>query len=75
MCQCIERACVQLLSQVLKTVKALHGSGYAHRNIKPSNILQRHKHHDWILADLACAAPLGMLLCLCAEASVFQTPC
>ena len=50
---------MQLLSQVLRAVRALHATGYAHRNIKPSNILRRLKQHDWILADLACAAPLG----------------
>ena len=56
---------MQLLSQVLRAVRALHATGYAHRNIKPSNILRRLKQHDWILADLACAAPLGAANTLC----------
>ena len=50
---------MQLMSQVLRSVKTLHGAGYAHCNIKPSNILRRLQQHDWILSDFACAAPLG----------------
>ena len=50
---------MQLMSHVLRAVKALHGAGYAHCNIKPSNILRRPQQHDWILSDLSCAAPLG----------------
>ena len=52
---------MQMLSQVLRSVKALHVAGYAHCNIKPSNILRRLKQHDWILSDLACAAPVGAM--------------
>ena len=50
---------MQLISQVLRAVKAPHGAGYAHCNIKPSNILRRLQQHDCILCDLACAATLG----------------
>jgi serine/threonine protein kinase len=50
---------VQVLGQVLKAVKGLHGAGYAHRNIKPSNILRRLKQHDWVLFDFASSAPLS----------------
>jgi serine/threonine protein kinase len=50
---------VQVLGQVLKAVKELHGAGYAHRNIKPSNILRRLKQHDWVLFDFASSAPLS----------------
>ena len=52
----------QVLGQVLKTVKALHDAGYAHRNIKPSNILQREKQHDWMLFDFSASCPVGALL-------------
>lgn len=51
---------VQVLGQVLKAVIALHGAGYAHRNIKPSNILQRGTQHDWILSDFAASCPLSV---------------
>lgn len=50
---------MQLLSHVLRGMKALHEEGYAHCNIKPSNILRRLRQHDWILADMACVARVG----------------
>ena len=50
---------MQLLSQVLRGVKAMHEEGFAHCNIKPSNILRRLRQHDWILADMACVARVG----------------
>ena len=50
---------MQLISQMLRSVQALHWACYAHRNIKPSNILRRLKQHDWILTDFDSAAPLG----------------
>jgi serine/threonine protein kinase len=59
--RCVDIACMQLLIHVLKPLKALHAAGYGHCNIKPSNILQRQKHHDWILSDLGCAAPIGTM--------------
>ena len=51
---------LQIVGQVLKAVVALHGAGLAHRNIKPSNIIQRFKQHDWILSDFAASCPFGM---------------
>ena len=54
-----------MLGQVLKSVKALHGVGYAHRNIKPSNILQREKQHDWMLFDFSASCPVGVHLMRC----------
>jgi serine/threonine protein kinase len=50
---------VQVLGQVLKGFIGLHGAGYAHRNIKPSNILRRLRQHDWVLFDFASSAPLS----------------
>ena len=52
-------AYVQLLSQVMRSVKALHGAGYAHCNIKPSNTLRIRQHHDWALADFPSCCPAG----------------
>ena len=50
---------MQVLGQMLKSLKALHDEGFAHRNLKPSNILHRKSHNDWVLADFACAAILS----------------
>jgi serine/threonine protein kinase len=52
---------VQVLGQALNAVKALHEAGFAHRNIKPSNILRRLRQHDWVLFDFASSAPLSAL--------------
>jgi hypothetical protein len=52
---------VQVLGQMLKSLKALHDGGYAHRNLKPSNVLRRRSHNDWVLADFACTAILSAL--------------
>ena len=52
---------MQVLGQVLKAVKVLHEQGYAHCNIKPSNVMRRLKQHDWVLSDFANAAPLRAL--------------
>ena len=46
---------------MLRALTALHSAGYAHRNIKPSNILRRPQKHDWMLSDFGCSAPIGAL--------------
>jgi serine/threonine protein kinase len=53
---------VQVLGQVLQTLAALHEAGFAHRNIKPSNILQREQQHDWMLFDFSASCPVGAAL-------------
>jgi serine/threonine protein kinase len=53
---------VQVLGQVLQTLAALHDAGFAHRNIKPSNILQRVQQHDWMLFDFSASCPVGVAL-------------
>jgi serine/threonine protein kinase len=69
---------LQVIGQVLKAVHVLHAQGYAHRNIKPSNILRRLKQHDWVLSDFGCAASLGMPLPLprpfSSSAALFRAP-
>lgn len=50
---------LQVLSQVLKVVHALHEAGYAHSNVKLSNMLQRGKQHDWMLFDVSASCPFG----------------
>ena len=50
---------VQTISQVLSVLSALHKGGFAHRNIKPSNILQSCRQELWTLSDFAACAAIG----------------
>jgi serine/threonine protein kinase len=52
---------VQALIHTAQALKELHAMGYAHRDLKPGNILRRPKHHDWTLIDFGCAARIGAL--------------
>ena len=52
---------VQALSHAVRALKQLHDFGYAHRDIKPGNILRRPKQHDWALIDFGCAEQVGAL--------------
>ena len=56
---------VQALSHAVRALKKLHSFGYAHRDIKPGNILRRHKQHDWTLIDFGCTAEIGTQQCIC----------
>lgn len=49
---------MQVVGSLVKALKALHEAGYAHCNIKPSNILE-HEKHTWVLSDYASSCPLG----------------
>ena len=61
---------MQTIVQVLKVLKQLHSAGYAHRNIKPSNILQRLTNPEWMLVDFACCAALGAALLQCSLSQI-----
>eukprot|EP00892_Ulva_mutabilis_P007594 jgi/Ulvmu1/5206/UM216_0001.1 len=49
----------QALSHAVRALRRLHDFGYAHRDIKPGNILRRPKQHDWTLIDFGCTAQIG----------------
>lgn len=50
---------MQALAAITKRLQVLHDGGYAHRNIKPSNILWLPHSNSWALTDLRCAARIG----------------
>jgi serine/threonine protein kinase len=55
----------QALMHVVRAVKVMHDMGYAHRDIKPGNILRRPGKHDWTLIDFGCAVRIGTTHCHC----------
>ena len=55
------RAALQSLSHAVRALARLHSCGYAHRDVKPGNILRRPNHHDWTLIDFGCTAQIGAL--------------
>jgi hypothetical protein len=52
---------VQVVRQIAERLSALHAAGYAHRDVKPNNIL-RLPRHGWILIDYGCTARIGELV-------------
>ena len=50
---------MQVLLHAVRALRRLHGFGYAHRDIKPGNILRRPKQHDWTLIDFGCTTKIG----------------
>jgi serine/threonine protein kinase len=53
----------QTLLHVVRAVKVMHEMGFAHRDIKPGNILRRPGEHDWTLIDFGCAVRIGAYPC------------
>eukprot|EP00892_Ulva_mutabilis_P005985 jgi/Ulvmu1/3759/UM175_0006.1 len=51
----------QALSHAVRALRRLHDFGYAHRDVKPGNILRRPKQHDWTLIDFGCTSRIGSM--------------
>eukprot|EP00892_Ulva_mutabilis_P005656 jgi/Ulvmu1/3462/UM016_0082.1 len=54
----------QSLSHAVRALTRLHSCGYAHRDVKPGNILRRPNQHDWTLIDFGCTAQIGTIASL-----------
>lgn len=50
----------QALMHVTQCIAKLHKIGWAHRNLKPSNVLHWPRHHTWTLIDFGNAAKIGV---------------
>lgn len=53
---------MQALSHAVKGLTKLHSCGYAHRDVKPGNIMRRPNHREWTLSDFGRTAGIGALL-------------
>lgn len=50
---------LQVLSNVSARMAEMHEAGYAHRAIKPANIIWLPHENRWSMMDFACAASIG----------------
>jgi hypothetical protein len=44
---------LQVLCHIAERLEVLHAAGWAHRDIKPGNVLRRPEHHRWTLINSA----------------------
>ena len=50
---------MQVLGHVSERIAELHDAGYAHRDLKPGNIMWQPRTYNWVLIDFGLAAPLN----------------
>lgn len=65
---------MQVLYQVAEALKALHAAGYAHRNLKPSNIVRCTGSSAWSFLDFGCAARIGVSFSTQPTVALCKTP-
>lgn len=52
---------MQVVHHICECLMDLHTAGYAHRDIKPGNIMWLPSQNRWTLIDFGCATPLGTI--------------
>lgn len=50
---------MQVLGHVSKRIAELHKAGFAHRDLKPGNIMWQTRTYTWVLIDFGLAARIG----------------
>lgn len=50
---------LQAIMDAARSLQQLHRAGYAHRDVKPANLLWLPRERRWVLSDYTAAAPLG----------------
>jgi serine/threonine protein kinase len=51
----------QMMFHLARHLKALHENGYAHRDLKPGNVMWQPSRNLWTLIDFGCAARIGTM--------------
>lgn len=59
-----EATACAVMAEVAALIEALHDTGWAHRNLKPSNVLFVADTETWVFCDLERSARIGVLLAL-----------
>jgi serine/threonine protein kinase len=54
-----ESVAAYIVGKVLLALEHLHSKGFAHRDVKPENILLRPDNFEPVVADFGCAGTLG----------------
>jgi serine/threonine protein kinase len=50
---------LQVIANVSIRLSSMHEAGYAHRDVKPANVMWLPRENQWTLIDFGCAAPLN----------------
>ena len=53
------RSPVQILGHISQRISELHQAGFAHRDLKPGNIMWQPRTYTWVLIDFGLAARIG----------------
>lgn len=57
-----EATACAVMAEMAALIEALHDTGWAHRNLKPSNVLFVSDTETWVLCDLERSARIGAIL-------------
>ena len=52
---------VQIIHHICECLSDLHSAGYAHRDLKPGNVMWLPSQNRWTLIDFGCAARTGQV--------------
>lgn len=50
---------MQVIQHIASRLASLHKAGYAHRDLKPGNVMWLPRENRWTIIDFGCAARIG----------------
>ena len=50
---------LQVIQHIASRLASLHKAGYAHRDLKPGNVMWLPRENRWTIIDFGCAARIG----------------